>query len=141
MRLNKNESKTLKKAHLLKIGHGKDKPKIEYTTPYRVAPAFCIRFLTLLVRFLGVTKLQATFHPSKMATTVCRPATRSWKSRGGRRNEVAARGWILIKNRYITPIRGSATADYAASSLIRQRLFEPRLGWRRAQLSASMSRH
>lgn len=58
-----------------------------------------------------------------------------------RRNEVAARGWILIKNRYITPIRGSATADYAASSLIRERLFEPRLGWQRAQLSASMSRH
>ena len=29
--------------------------------------------------------------------------------RGGRRNEVAARGWILIKNRYITPIRGLAT--------------------------------
>lgn len=49
------------------------------------------------------------------------PLVQSWKSRGGRRNEVAARGWFLIKNRYITPIRGSATADYAASSLIRLR--------------------
>src|SRR5580765_6092378 len=40
------------------------------------------------------------------------------------RNEVAARGWVLIKNRYITPIRGSATADNnKPSGLISSRLF------------------
>lgn len=45
------------------------------------------------------------------------------------RNEVAARGWVLIKNRYITPIRGSATADNnKPSGLISSRLFGPRLG-------------
>lgn len=45
------------------------------------------------------------------------------------RNEVAARGWVLIKNRYITPISGSATADNnKPSGLISSRLFGPRLG-------------
>lgn len=46
-----------------------------------------------------------------------------------RRNEVAARGWVLIKNRYITSILGFATADNNKPfGSISSRLFEPRLG-------------
>lgn len=43
----------------------KDDGKINLRSniPCRVAPAFCTRFLAFLVRFLGVTKLQRTFHP------------------------------------------------------------------------------
>lgn len=126
----KNESKTSKRLHFLKI---------ERKINLRICN-------TLLVRFKIAAKLSSIWRQFFILRRwqlrcVDPPLVRSWKSRGGRRNEVAARGWILIKNRYITPIRGSATADYEASSLIRQRLFEPRLGWRRPQLSASMSRH
>lgn len=130
LRFDKNESKTSKRLHFLKI---------ERKINLRICN-------TLLVRFKIAAKLSSIWRQFFILRRwqlrcVDPPLVRSWKSRGGRSNEVAARGWILIKNRYITPIRGSATADYEASSLIRQRLFEPRLGWWRPQLSASMSRH